>query len=134
MATRMPKDAAHPDAAHGSERRRPLWPWITLGVVLVLLVVAFIAVDAFARGVARDEIGSRLVSGLGLPAGTPVEVEVGGGPVLFQLAAGQLDSVDVAIEDATFGRLTGDLDIHAEGVPLDASAPTELIEVRYAMP
>jgi hypothetical protein len=134
MATRIPKDAAHPDAAHGSERRRPLWPWITLGVVLVLLVVAFIAVDAFARGVARDEIGSRLVSGLGLPAGTPVEVEVGGGPVLFQLAAGQLDSVDVAIEDATFGRLTGDLDIHAEGVPLDASAPTELIEVRYAMP
>jgi len=135
MATRMPHDAAHPDAAHAwGERRRPLWPWITLGVVLVLLVVAFFVLDAFARGVARDEIESRLTSALGLPAGTEVEVEVGGGPVLFQLAAGSLDSVDVAIQDATFGRLIGDMDIHAEGVPLDASAPTSLIEVRYAMP
>jgi hypothetical protein len=134
MAAATPHAAAHPDAAHGVERRRPLWPWITLGVVLVLLVVAFIAVDAFARGVARDEIGSRVTSALGLPAGTPVEVEVGGGPVLFQLAAGRLDSVDITVEDATFGRLTGDLEVHAEGIPLDASAPTSLIEVRYAMP
>ena len=134
MAARTHKDAAHPDAAHGEERRRPLWPWITLGVVLVLLVVAFFAIDAFARGVARDEIGSRITSALGLPAGTPVEVEVGGGPILIQLATGRLDSVDVAIEDATFGRLTGDMEIHAEGIPLDASAPTSLIEVRYAMP
>ena len=135
MAARPHHDPAHPDAAHGwGERRRPLWPWITLGVLLVLLVAAFFAVDAFARGVARDEVASRVTSGLGLPAGTPVEVEVGGGPVLFQLAAGRLDSVDLAIDDATFGRLTGDLDVHAEGIPLDASAPTSLIEVRYAMP
>ena len=133
--TQPRKDPAHPDAAHGwGERRRPLWPWITLGVVLVLLVVAFFAVDSFARGVARDEVASRVTSALGLPAGTPVEVEVGGGPVLFQLAAGQLDSVDLAIEDATFGRLTGDLQVHAEGIPLDASVPTSLIEVRYSMP
>ena len=52
-------------------------------VFLVLLVVAFFVVDAIARGVARDEVESRLVSALGLPPGTPVEVEVGGGPCCF---------------------------------------------------
>lgn len=127
--------ATHAEAAHGAgERRRPLWPWVTLGVLLVLLVGAFFVVDSFARGVARDEIATRVTSALGLPAGTPVDVEVGGGPVLLQLAAGRLDSVDVGIDDATFGRLTGDMDVHAEGVPLDANAPTTLVEVRYAIP
>ena len=140
MATQLPHDAArpataHPDAAHGSgERRRPLWPWITLGVLLVLLVGAFFVVDSVARGIARDEIATRVTSALGLPAGTPVEVEVGGGPVLIQLATGRLDSVDVSIQDATFGNLTGDMEVHAEGIPLDPNAPTSLVEVRYAMP
>jgi hypothetical protein len=125
----------HPDVAHGAgERRRPLWPWITLGVFLVLLVVAFFVVDAIARGVARDEVESRLVSALGLPEGTPVDVEIGGGPVLFQLAAGKLDSVDVAIPNATFGELTGDLTVHAEGVALSPDAPTDLVEATYAIP
>jgi hypothetical protein len=128
-------ETAHPDAAHGAgERRRPLWPIITLGVIVVLLVVAFFAIDAFARNVARDEIESRLTSALGLPAGTEVDVEIGGGPVLFQLAAGRISEVDVSIDDATFGQLTGDMNVHAVGVPLDADAPTELIEVRYAIP
>ena len=127
---------AHPDAAHGwGERRRPLWPWITLGVLLVAARGApSSSSTAFARGVARDEIATRVTSALGLPAGTPVEVEVGGASVLIQLATGSFESVDLSIPDATFGRLTGDLEVHAEGIPLDPDAPTSLVEVRYAMP
>lgn len=114
-------------------RRRRAWPWVLLGVV-VLLVAAGFAVDALARGLAEKAIAEQVASALDVPEGTDVQVSIGGGPVLVQAISGGLDRVDVAVPALALGPLTGDLDIVAQGVPLDTAAPTRELTVRLAVP
>jgi hypothetical protein len=54
--------------------------------------------------------------------------------VLLQALAGRLNEVDVTVDKVTFGTLSGAATIHAEGVPLDGEAPTEKLDVTFAMP
>ncbi|MGN6273744.1 MAG: LmeA family phospholipid-binding protein [Protaetiibacter sp.] len=117
----------------GRRRRRRAWPWVLLGVV-VLLVLAAVAADALVRGVAEKAIAQELGAALKVPADTDVEVRIGGGSVLLQALSGGLDRVDVAVDDLTLGTLTGDLLLVAEGVPLDPASPTRELHVRYAIP
>jgi hypothetical protein len=114
-------------------RRRRVWPWVLLGVV-VLLALAAVAADALVRGIAEKAIAQELGSALEVPADTDVEVRIGGGSVLLQALGGSLDRVDVAVDDLTLGTLTGDLRLVAEGVPFDAASPTRELRVRYAIP
>jgi hypothetical protein len=114
-------------------KKRRAWPWVLLGVV-VLLVVAAIAADALARGIAEKAIAQEVAAALDVPDGTDVDVRIGGASVLAQALTGGLDRVDVDVEDLTLGPLTGDLAIVAEGVPLDPAAPTRELAVRYAIP
>lgn len=114
-------------------RRRPVWPWVLLGVG-VLLVGAGFAADAIARDLAQKAVAERVATALDVPDGTAVDVRIGGGPVLFQAIGGSLDRVDIGIDALTLGPLTGDLAIAAEGVPLDAQVPTRALTVRYAIP
>ena len=114
-------------------RRRRVWPWVVLGVI-VLLIAAGFAVDALVRGLAEKAIADRVSSALDVPAGTPVDVAIGGGPVLVQAVTGRLDRVDIAVDDLDLGPLTGDLAIVAQGVPLDTDAATRVLTVRYAVP
>lgn len=113
-------------------RRRRAWPWV-LGIA-VLLALAAVAADAVARGIAEKAIAEQLGSALEVPAGTDVEVRIGGGSVLLQALAGDLDRVDAKVDDLTLGPLTGELQLVAEGVPLDPAAPTRALHVRYAIP
>ncbi|MCS0500681.1 LmeA family phospholipid-binding protein [Protaetiibacter mangrovi] len=125
--------AATPTPAELAPRRRRAWPWVLLGVV-VLLVAAGFAIDALARGAAEDVIAERVASALDVPETTPVEVSIGGGPVLFQALTGSLDQVDVEVDGLDLGDLSGDLHIVARGVPIDTSAPTRELTVRLAVP
>lgn len=122
---------APPDAP--PRRRRRVWPWV-LALVLVLLAGAAVAADALARSFAEKAIAQELASALAVPAGTPVEVRVGGGSVLLQALSGGLDRVEAEVTSLTLGPLTGELTILAREVPLDPSAPTREVHVRYAIP
>lgn len=114
-------------------RRRRAWPWVLLGVI-VLLVLAAVAADAWARSFAEKAIAEELASALDVPAGTPVEVRIAGGSVLLQALTGGLEQLEADVDDLTLGSLTGDLRIVAHGVPLDPSAATRELHVSYAIP
>ncbi len=111
-------------------RRRRVWPWV-LGVFLVLVVGALIAIDVLARGWAEDLIAAQVSEVMEVPEGSAVGVELGGGSVLLQAVSGRLDHVEVTIGDYPVGPLSGDLTMTARGVPFDLNAPTDEISVRY---
>lgn len=114
-------------------RRRRAWPWVLLGIVAVLVGAAF-AADALIRDLAEKAIAERISSALQVPADAPVEVRLGGAPVLVQAIGGSLDQVDLTIDSLALGPLTGDLTLRARGVPFDQNAPTRELVARYAIP
>lgn len=116
-----------------AKRKRRLWPFVAVAVVLVVLIVGIIAADAAAKAYAEDQIRQKLVSALGVAPGTPVDVRIGGGSVLFQAVAGHLDTVDVTIPSLAFGELVGAATLHATRVPLDPSAPLEKLAISYTV-
>lgn len=124
---------AAPSSSQPVRRRRRVWPWVVLGIAVVLAVAAF-AADALVRGMAEKAIAEQLATALEVPDDADVVVQIGGGSVLVQALAGGLEHVDVTVDDLTLGTLTGDLTIVAEGVPLDPGAPTRELRVRYAIP
>jgi hypothetical protein len=118
------------------EKKRRRWPWVLGGIALLLvvaLVVAYVIGENYAKNYARDYIKERIVAVLGVEDPDTVTVDVAG-PVLLQALAGRLNQVDVTAESVTFGTLSGAATVHAEGVPLDANAPTDTLDVTFAMP
>lgn len=114
-------------------KRRRIWPFVTLGVLVVLLVVAFFVGDAIAKDYARDYIRARIIEVLHLDPSTPVTVDIGTGSVLLQALGGKLDQVDVTASEVTFGELSGAATIHAEGVPLSGDVPTEKLDITFSV-
>lgn len=125
--------AAEPVAPPRKKRRGWLIALIVVGVLVVLAIVAFLVAEAVAKNYARDYVRSRIVEVLKLPADAQVDVELGGGSIILQALSGKVDAVDVAVPDAAFGELTGDLTLHAEGVPLDAAAPVDVLGVQFGV-
>jgi hypothetical protein len=113
-------------------RRRRVWP-IVLGVVVILLVIAYFVADAAARTYAQNRIRSELVSALGIPASSDVTVDVGGGSVLLQAATGKLDAIDVSVPKLSFGELVGAATVHATDVPIDEAKPLSRLRLRFAV-
>lgn len=133
-ATASTEPAVEVVAPPAKKRRR--WPWVLGGIVLVLvilLVIGYIIGENYAKNYARDYIKERIVAVLGVDDPDTVTVDVAG-PVLLQALAGKLNQVDVTAESVTFGTLSGAATVHAEGVPLDANAKTEKLDVTFAMP
>jgi hypothetical protein len=113
--------------------KRRAWPFVTVAIVLVVLVVGFFVADAAVKSYAQTRIRSELVSSLGLPAGTEVDVKVGGGSVLLQALSGTLADIDVAIPKLAFGTLVGSATLHATQVPLDQSRPLDKLAISYTV-
>lgn len=113
--------------------RRRVWPFVAVGVVLVLLVVAFFIADSLAKDYARDYIRTRIVEVLNIDPATPVSVDIGTGSVLLQALTGKLDRVDITADQVTFGALTGTATVRAEQVPLDAEAPVGSLDITFAV-
>jgi hypothetical protein len=106
---------------------------VVIALVLLLGVIAFLVGEGFAKEYARDYVRTRIIEVLALPDDADVEVELGGGSIILQALTGRIDSVDVAVPDATFGALAGSVELHAEGVPLDETAAVDVLRVEFAV-
>ena len=113
------------------KKRRRVWPWVALLVVVVLLVVGFFVADGLAKTYARDYIKQRIVAVLHLDPKTRVKVDIGTGSVLLQALSGHLNTVDVTADSVTFGALTGAARIHATNVPLDQNAKVGKLDITF---
>ena len=101
------------------KKRRRIWPFVVVAVVLVALIVGFFIADAAAKAYAQDQIKQKVVAALGIDPKTDVHVVVGGGSVLFQALSGKLSTVDVTVPKLAFGDLVGSATLHATEVPLN---------------
>jgi hypothetical protein len=131
-----------PGAADGTEtaemtevapvaRRRRRWPLVA-GIVVVVLIAVLVVGDFIARGFAERLIADKARSALNLSSATPLDVTVGGGPVLLQLAGGQLDDVRIDAPGLRIGDLSGDAVLTVHGVPLDQSQPIDTADLRFS--
>jgi len=111
--------------------RRRRWP-IVVAIVVVVLIALVVVADVVARGFAERLIAEKARSALNVSASTPLDVTVGGGPVLLQLAAGALDDVRIDAPSLTIGDLSGDAVLTVRGVPLDQSKPLDTAALRFS--
>ena len=107
-------------------RRRAGWGIVAVVLVVAVVVGLFVAEGA-ARSYATDRIHDELVTAFDLDTDHPMAIDLGGGLLLAQAAAGRIDSVDVAIDDVPLGDLTGSVHLAGTGIPLDETAPTETL-------
>lgn len=109
---------------------------IAIGVtalVLGLLAVGAIVADGAVRGAIRDEVADQVRAVLELDPEHPVEVDIAGRSVLWQLATGRFERVDVDAGEISAGDLTGDLTMSATGIPTDRTHPTDRIDARFVV-
>jgi hypothetical protein len=130
----QPPAGASAEAPVAPKRKRRGWliALIVVGVLLVLVVVAALIAESFAQNYARDYVRARLVEVLQLPDDARVDVDLGGGSIIVQALAGRIDSVDADVPEASVGTLSGAVRFHAEGVPLDAAVPLDVLRVEFA--
>jgi hypothetical protein len=103
------------DAAAPRRRHPGRTALIVLAVLVVLIVAALFVADGLVRTTIERTIETQARSSLNVPATTPVDATVGGGPVLLQLANGSLDHVDISSRGLAVGALTGDAHVVATG-------------------
>ncbi len=114
-----------PDQAAPPKRRRAVWPWIIAGVaVVVLAVVAWVAGEQIARNLVESTIREKVVTQLSLPADQQIDIDIPG-QILPQLIGGELDEITLASDDVAFGDLSGDVSVHATGVPVRGDGPVQ---------
>lgn len=125
-----------PDGAYlepASARRRRVWPWIVvLLIVGGLMVAAWFAAEAIARQLVTTTIREQVVSRLELPADQDVEVVVEGA-VIPQLISGTLDEITVSSEDVVLEAFSGDVTVHAQDVPIRGDGPAGAASATVAL-
>ncbi|NYF10332.1 hypothetical protein HDC94_001488 [Leifsonia sp. AK011] len=117
-------------------RRKRRWlGWVIgLFIVVALLAVAAIVGETLARQYAEGYIRDRVIEALPVDPATPLDVEVGGGPVLLQAISGRMTEIVVGIPELTIGEISGSATVTASGVPLDESQPTENLDIVLTIP
>ena len=105
----------------------PRFRWIgwlvVLAIVGALVTFALIEGDKIVRDIAGGVVRSGVVAALDLPDTQEVDVDLGGGLLVFQAITGKLDSVDVTVPDVAFGEAVGTLALTVTDVPLDPGKP-----------
>lgn len=114
-------------------RRGPIIALIVVASVLVLGVIGFFVAEAFAKDYARDYVREKVIAVLGLSDEAEVDVDLGAGSIIVQAFAGRVDTVDVDVPEVAFGELSGTVRFHAEGVPLDETAPVDVLRIDFAI-
>jgi hypothetical protein len=131
-----PAGPAQPEPAASQpprRRRGPIIALIVVASVLVLGVIAFVVAEALAKDYARDYVREKVIAVLGLSDDAEVDVDLGAGSIIVQALAGRVDTVDVDVPEVAFGELSGAVRFHAEGVPLDETAPVEVLRIDFAI-
>jgi hypothetical protein len=97
--------------------RKP-WPWIVgLAGVAVIAVVAWFAGEWIATQIVTSTVRQQVIEQLALPADQQVDVTVQE-PMIPQLVKGSIDDIVVSAPDAQVDSFTGDIAVHATGVPV----------------
>ena len=113
------------DASAPAPRRHRRWPWLVAVLAVAALAVgAWFAGEYIARGIVERTIREQVEQQLDLPADQQIEVDIPG-QVLPQLISGRFDQLTVSSADVPFGQLSGDVVVHASGVPVRGDAPVD---------
>lgn len=99
---------------------------VGIGVV-VILGIALIVAENVVRGVVTDRIDTATRAAFELDEEHPVAVDIGAGLVLPQILGGRLTAVSIDVPNVEAGSLRADVEILAEGVPLDETEPSDSI-------
>jgi hypothetical protein len=91
-----------PGAPELPRRRRHRWPWVVLGIVLVL-VVLFVVADRVAVAYAENRAAQKMQS-QGFP--TKPNVTIKGFPFLTQVAARRINNVHISASNVKEGPVT----------------------------
>ena len=129
-ASTEPETVIVVEEAPRPKRRGLVIALVVIGIVVVLGVVAVIA-ESLARQQASTLIADQVRSALQLEADHPVEVTIEGTSVLLQAAGGRFERITAVADDVAFGELVGDLELIAEGAPLDVSQPTDSVQAVF---
>jgi hypothetical protein len=117
------------DAPKGLPPRFRWIGWVVvLAVVGALVAFALIEGDKIARDVAGGVVRSGVTTALDLPEGQEVDVDLGGGLLVFQAITGSVDDVTVTVPGVAFGPAVGTLVLRASDVPLDPRKPVGTLD------
>ena len=112
--------AANPSSRSRRGRRGLRW-LVGLLVVGALAVGAWLLGEQIARGIVTGIVRDQIVRQLDLPADQAIDVEIPG-QIIPQLVVGRLDQLTISSDDVALGGITGDVVVHAAGVPTRGTA------------
>jgi hypothetical protein len=117
------------DAPKGLPPRFRWIGWVVvLGIVGALVTFALIEGDKIARDVAGGVVRSGVSTALQLPEGQEVDVDLGGGLLVFQAVTGSIDDVTVTVPGVAFNGAVGTLVLRVSDVPLDPRKPVGTLD------
>ncbi|WP_165068454.1 LmeA family phospholipid-binding protein [Marisediminicola senii] len=123
-------------ASETREKRRPRWG-LRIGIVVLVLVVlaaiAAVVAEFVLRGYVEDRIRDEVRSAVDLDANAPVDVTVAGALILPQVLAGELDRIDVAADDVSFGDLSGTATGTGLGVPIAEGGTVDSLDIDFVI-
>jgi len=112
--------------------RKPL-PWILgLAGVAVIAVAAWFAGEWIATQIVTSTVRQQVIEQLALPADQEVDVTVAE-PVIPQLLKGSIDAITVSSPDVPIESFTGDVTVHATGVPIRGDGDAESATATVSM-
>jgi hypothetical protein len=123
----VPSKPARPKAS--AKKKATIWGSILAG--LAVLVGGFIYADNWAREQVADYVSAKVHEVLTLDADQPVTVEVAGLSVIAQVITGNIEQVDVGVDNVSVGELTGGMTVRAEDIPTDTSKPIGRMQIDF---
>lgn len=117
----------------GEKRLKKRTVFITVVVSLAIVIAALWAVDTWARQRAAEFVTDKVREVLALESTQPVTVEIAGFSVIAQVLTGQLEQVDVEVDDVTIGDFTGGVELRAEGIPVDLTKPVNSVQIEFTV-
>jgi hypothetical protein len=112
-------------------KKRTVIATILVSVVVVLL--ALWAVDTWARQQVANYVGDKVRELLSLESSEPVNVEIAGVSIIAQVLTGELEQVNVDVDDVTIGDFTGGVELRAEGIPVDLKKPVDSVQIELTV-
>ncbi len=112
-----------------AKRKATVGGSIVAGVVVLL--GGFLYADNWARQQVADYVTAKVQQVLSLSSDQPVTVNIGGTSVIAQVITGNLEQVDVGVDNVTIGDLTGGVTLRADNIPTDATKPVGRIQIEF---
>jgi len=125
---------SHEPQPEPRKRKRRYGWFIALGVLILLIVGGWIVGDLVARDYAEGYVRDQVRSAFELEPDKEIGVVIGPGSLIGQALTGSIDSVDVTVDEVSFGPVEGNVKIAMTGIPLSADSPVETFRVGLVIP